>query len=347
MAQLDDIRKKALDLIEKASDRNTLEEADLAIFGRKQGMLTKVLRSLKDMSDADRKRVGGEANILQRELHEVLAEKKQSIRHASLTKQLEKEKIDVTRPGMDSAEGHLHPTTLIRRELERIFHAMGFSTVLGPEVDSEFYNFDALNIPAYHPARDMQDTFWLTLPQKKNPKQNFLPRTHISTVQVRHLESHNPPFRIIAPGTVFRNEATDASHDFQYTYMEGMMVGKNVSVADLKHILQVAMQKLFGSRLQVRLRPSYFPFVEPGFEVDISCTRCKQKGCPVCKRSGWVEVLGAGMVHQNVFKAAGYVPGEYVGFAFGVGLDRLALMKYKIPDIRLMRGNDVRFLKQF
>ncbi len=350
MESLENIRKRALELLKKASALDDLERFEIEFFGRKQGKLTEVLRSLSGLADTERRKIGEQANKLRKEIEKKFADKQSELKRKLTAIKLAQEKLDVTFPGGKKDLGHLHPLTLARREAEKNFSSLGYEIIEGPEVDSEHYNFDVLNIPKDHPARDMQDTFWILGRARElaDPKKHLLPRTQTSSVQVRYMERNNPPFRIIVPGKVFRNEATDASHEVQFWQLEGMMVGKNISVANLKYTLETFFQKFFGAqKLSVRLRPSYFSFVEPGFEVDISCIQCDGAGCSVCKRSGWVELLGAGMVHQNVFEAAGYVRGEWQGFAFGMGLDRLALMKYGIPDIRMFRSSDIRFLRQF
>ncbi|HHE76799.1 MAG TPA: phenylalanine--tRNA ligase subunit alpha, partial [Candidatus Parcubacteria bacterium] len=254
-----------------------------------------------------------------------------------------KEWFDVTVPAKKPLLGHLHPLTLVKREIERIFEAMGFKIVQGPEVETEWHNFDALNIPKDHPARDAWDTFWL--------KNGLLLRTHTSPVQIRYMEKHQPPFRIISPGKVFRHEATDASHEFEFWQLEGLMVDNNVSVADFKGVVSAFFNNFFEKELKVRLRPGYFPFVEPGFEVDISCVFCNGRGCPVCKGTGWIEMMGAGIVHPRVLKNCGFnfdpLLGGWQGFAFGMGLSRLAMLKYRINDVRLFNSGDLRFINQF
>jgi len=260
---------------------------------------------------------------------------------------MEKEWIDVTAPGKKMKKGHLHPLTIVQADIEDIFTAMGFEIADGPEVESEFYNFDAVNVPDDHPGRDMQDTFWISKEEGRDKGTGTVLRTQTSSVQVRYMQTHKPPFRIIIPGRVFRQEATDASHEHTFHQFEALVVGKKVSVANFLYIAETFFSQFFGKKLNVRLRPSYFPFVEPGFEFDISCTNCQGKGCSSCKQTGWLEVGGAGMVHQNVFEAAGYEKGKYQGFAWGFGLERLAMMKYKIDDIRHFHGGDVRFTKQF
>ncbi|MEK7099015.1 MAG: phenylalanine--tRNA ligase subunit alpha [Patescibacteria group bacterium] len=340
----------------------TLESVRIAYLGRK-GALAAVFDALKNLPPDERREAGEKANALRREIEQALAEKKSVLERTEHESILKKEWLDVTRPGVKPLRGHLHPLTKITRDIVAIFSSMGFAVAEGPEAETEHYNFDALNIPADHPARDMWDTFWLQSSQKEitnhklqipnksqksNPKsRKLLLRTHTSPVQIRYMETHQPPIRIIVPGRVYRYEATDASHDVQFMQVEGLMADTNVSVANFKAVIQMFLSRLFHTQIEIRLRPSYFPFTEPSFEVDISCTYCRQKGCSICKQSGWLELMGAGMVHPRVFKAAGWNPKNIAGFAFGVGIDRLALMKYKIPDIRLFRSGDLRFLKQF
>lgn len=265
--------------------------------------------------------------------------------------------FDITAPGKKPVSGRLHPLTQTRQEVEEIFQSMGFSVAEGPEIETEWYNFDALNIPKDHPARDQWDTFWIKsqIPNSKSKinskfkSQNskLLLRTHTSPVQIRYMESHKPPLRIIAPGTVYRHEATDASHEFQLSQVEGLMVDKNISVPNFKAVVGEFFKRFFKKPVKIRLRPDFFPFTEPSFDVSISCLVCGGKGCPACKNSGWVELAGAGMVHPNVFKNVGLNPKEWKGWAFGFGLERLTMMKYRIDDIRLFRWGDLRFLNQF
>ena len=237
--------------------------------------------------------------------------------------------------------GHLHPVTQMIREITDSFVAMGFEVADGPEVESEHYNFDALNVPKDHPARDMQDTFWV-----KGVPQTVL-RTHTSSVQIRFMESHTPPFKIIAPGKVFRYEATDATHETQFHQLEGLVVGEGITLAHLKYTLQEFFKRLYGKTAQIRMRPSFFPFVEPGLKIDVSCAKCSGAGCNVCKHTGFIEVMGAGMVHPNVLHAAGIDPRKYTGFAFGMGVDRLVMLKYGIDDVRLLYSGDLRLVNQF
>ncbi len=247
--------------------------------------------------------------------------------------------MDVTQE--EIKKGHLHPVTQVIREITDSFVAMGFEVADGPEVESEHYNFDALNVPMDHPARDMQDTFWV-----KGVSQTVL-RTHTSPVQVRYMETHKPPFKIVVPGKVYRYEATDATHEVQFHQIEVLVVGENITLAHLKHTLYEFFKRLYGGNVEIRLRPSYFPFVEPGFEIDVSCFKCEGSGCPLCKQTGFIEVLGGGMVHPNVLKASGIDSHKYRGFAFGMSPERLLMMKYGIDDIRLLYSGDLRLVKQF
>lgn len=336
------IEASAKDEIAKTKTLEELEELRIKFLGRERGALTLILRSLKNLPPPERARLGQAANRLRGELENIFEKRTKELKKDAFESVLTKERLDVTRPGIRPPKGHFHPHTKVLRQIENIFGSMGFDAVEGSEVETERYNFDALNIPRNHPSRDMWDTFWL-----KPEKSGLLLRTHTSPVQIRYMEKHNPPLRIIAPGRVFRYEATDASHEFQFYQVEGLMVDKNVSVANFKAVIEEFFSRLFVTKVKTRLRPSFFPFVEPGFEVDISCIVCNQKGCSACKKAGWLEIAGAGMVHPNVFKAVGYNPKQVQGFAFGMGLDRIVMMKYKIPDIRLFHSGDLRFLKQF
>lgn len=325
-------------------------EAELAAWeteylGRKSE-LNEILKGLKDLSAEEKRVVGPAGNQAKRELFDALAAYREALSEKNAD--WNAEAIDVTAPGRPVARGHLHPITLIEHEIEDIFSSMGFSIADGPEAETEHYNFDALNVPKDHPARDMQDTFWLK-PSSKSQKDRFVLRTHTSPVQVRYMETHKPPFRIVIPGRVFRNEATDASHEHTFHQFECLMVGKEgeVSVATFKHVAETFFTAFFGEKVVIRLRPSFFPFTEPSFEFDISCILCGAKGCPTCKQTGWLEIGGAGMVNQKVFEAAGYKRGAYQGFAWGFGVTRLAMMKYKISDIRLLMSGDLRFIRQF
>jgi phenylalanyl-tRNA synthetase alpha chain len=300
------------------------------------------LKGLKDLAPQEKKQIGELANRTKQEILEIIQNKKNEILSESYD--FEKERIDVTIPGQRRGVGHLNPISIVRREIEDIFTSMGFEIADGPEVETEFYNFDALNMPKDHPARDMQDTFWL----KETAGENKLVlRTHTSNVQVRYMEKHKPPFRIIVPGRVFRNEATDAKHEHTFYQFEALVVDKDITVANFKYVAETFFKLFFKRDLKIRLRPSFFPFTEPSFEFDISCAICGGKGCPTCTHSGWLEIGGAGMVNQKVFEAAGYKKGEYQGFAWGFGIPRLAMLKYKIDDNRHFHSGDLRFVRQF
>lgn len=324
---LREIGASAKGAINSASTREALETIRLNYLGRK-GELTEILRSLKDMPVEQRKTLGSEANALRMELENLLAEKAAGFGEAG-------ERVsDMTAPGKKIPRGHLHPLSRVTADAAKIFEGMNFSVVTGPEAETEYYNFDALNIPANHPAREMWDTFWLK--PGKADKQKMLLRTHTSPMQMRFMEKAKPPFQIVVPGRVFRYEATDMSHEVNFYQLEGLMVGKDITLANFKFIVEEFLKKFFaGQKIEFRFRPSYFPFVEPGVEVDI-----KLKG-------KWLEIMGAGMVHPRVFEYARYNPKDWQGFAFGVGLDRLAMIKYGVPDIRLFYSGDLRFLKQF
>ncbi len=335
------IRKDAFGALDEALDFETVKKIE-AEYAGKNGRLTKILKSLKDMSPVERKEMGSTANILKKEIEAKISEKKSEFGKDRPSVSRKSEWIDISAPGKKLGRGHLHPITRILREVIAVFWSMGFEVAEGPEVEMEYYNFDALNIPKNHPARDMWDTFWL-----KPLKDRLLLRTHTSPMEVRYMEKNNPPLRIIAPGRCFRHEATDASHEHTFYQVEGLMVGKDVSLANLKGTLEEFMKRFYGKEVKLRWQPSFFPFVEPGLELLMGCSVCKGKGCSVCGGSGWLEVIPCGMTHPEVFKAAGYNPGEYQGYAFGMGLDRIAMMKYKINDIRLFYSGDLRFIKQF
>lgn len=339
---IEKIKKEAAAEIEKAADLKSLQEIRWKYLGR-SGAVSEILSGLKNLPAQERAKAGKAANDLKISLESSLQGKAAVFEKEKQKAEERKEWIDITRPGEKIAKGRLHPLTKITRKVENIFSSMGFEVAEGPEAETEHYNFDALNIPADHPARDMWDTFWL----KSGQKERVLLRTHTSPVQIRYMETHQPPFRIVAPGKVFRYEASDASHDIQFYQIEGLAVDKNISVANLKATIEAFYSKLFGTAVKTRLRPSYFPFVEPGFEGDISCVNCSGNGCSVCKQTGWLETFGAGMVHPEVLRRGGINPNEWRGFAFGMGLDRLAMMKYKINDIRLMHSGDLRFINQF
>jgi phenylalanyl-tRNA synthetase alpha chain len=334
--QVEELQAQALAEIGKARSAADLERLRVQYLGRK-GRLTQILRSLKDLPPEVRKQAGQQANQAKEALEAALGEALSTLKEEALRLAAARD-IDVTLPGRRRPLGHIHPLTRIMNEICDIFQRLGFEAVEGPEVELDWYNFEALNIPPDHPARDMQDTFYF------NDK--VLLRTHTSPMQIRVMEKRRPPVRIIAPGKVYRRDL-DMTHSPMFHQVEGLLVDKGVTFADLKGVLTEFVHQLFGPEVSLRFRPSYFPFTEPSAEIDIACVICRGLGCRVCSATGWLEVLGAGMVHPNVFEAVGYDPEEYIGFAFGLGVERFAMLKYGIDDIRLFFENDLRFLKQF
>ena len=338
IARLDEILGNAKSDIEKASNFEDLEKIRVKYLGRKSE-ITNILKSLGELPKEIRPSAGKKSNLVKNEISKLLEIKNAQLEEKIFNDLIRKESIDITEPGEKIPTGHMHPITRMRMEVEDIFTSMGFAIMSGPEIELDYYNFEALNIPKDHPARDMQDTIWT--------EDGNLLRTHTSCVQIRTMEKFKPPIRAIAPGRVFRYEETDASHEHTFYQVEGLMIDRNISVANLIAVMKTMLKEVFKRDVKVRLRPGYFPFVEPGFELDINCLICGGKGCPVCKYSGWVELLPCGMVHPNVLKAGGIDPNEYSGFAFGMGLDRLVMMRYEINDIRLFHSGDLRFLEQF
>ncbi len=337
------ITSDALARLAALSDEKALEEWRVAYLGR-NGRLTQVLRSIGGLAADERRAMGAAANEAKNTLEAALAEKEEGLRQQSL--QGEGALIDVTLPGRPLPLGRLHPTTQVLREITAAFAAMGFAIVEGPEVEWDYYNFEALNIPKDHPARDMWDTIWIS-PEGPRAEKPVLLRTHTSPMQVRIMEKTEPPVRVIVPGRVFRYEATDATHESMFYQVEGLAVDKGVSMADLKGTLYEFARRMFGDERKVRYRCDYFPFVEPGVEMSIDCFACNGVGCRTCKFTGWIEILGAGMVHPDVLRRVGYDPEVYTGFAFGMGPERIAMLKYGIDDIRHFYSNDLRFLRQF
>ncbi len=331
--------EKDLDEVRSLED---LERVRITYLGRKS-FLSENLRLLGKMTPEERKEQGPKLQAIKEHITRTLDEKKYALEQTSFD--WKKDALDISLPGKKSPIGHFHPITQTIREIEDIFISMGFDIADGPEIENEFYNFDALNFPKNHPARDMQDAYWLSEKNEKGEK--LLPRTHTSSVQVRYMQENTPPFRIIIPGKIFRHEPTDASHEHTFHQFEALVVGDDVNVAHFKYIAQEFFSSFFDTAIEIRLRPSFFPFTEPSFEFDISCAVCEGKGCSVCKRTGWIEVGGAGMVNQEVFVLAGYKENFYRGFAWGFGVERLAMMKYKIDDIRLFHSGDLRFIRQF
>lgn len=326
---LEEIKKSALEAIESATLKEALNDIKTRYLGR-NGLITGELKSLKEMTMEMRRDVGPKIQELYAEVEKNIEEKLKLFSGST-------RKTDYTAPGRKFQYGHIHPLSQVMEDSAKIFRGLNFSVISGPELEAEYYNFDALNIPANHPAREMWDTFWIK-GEGKNSKSNYLLRTHTSPVQVRYMEKNSAPFQIIVPGRVFRYEATDMSHEINFYQLEGLMVGKDITLANFKYVVEQFLKEFFAGtdkKIEFRFRPSYFPFVEPGVEVDI-----KLKG-------KWLEIMGAGMVHRRVFEAVHYNPDEVQGFAFGVGIDRLAMIKYGVPDIRLFYSGDLRFLKQF
>ena len=336
---LNRIKAEALKAIASPeTDDSALEALRIKYLGKK-GELTAVLRGMGQLSPEERPVVGQIANEVRAEIEEAISEKKTALKASALDAQLVAEKLDVTVPGKKSKVGHRHPLTLVQRDMEDIFIGMGFSIAEGPEVEYDYYNFQALNIPENHPARDTQDTFYIT--------EKILLRSQTSPVQARTMEVQKPPIRIISPGRVYRSDAMDATHSPLFHQMEGLVVDKGITMGDLKGMLETFARQEFGEETKVRFRPHHFPFTEPSAEVDISCFMCGGKGCRLCKGEGWIEILGAGMVHPNVLRNCGIDPEVYSGFAFGMGVERIAMLKYHINDIRHFYENDVRFIEQF
>lgn len=335
---LADIESRALAAIDAAPDAAALEQVRVEFLGRK-GALALAAKDLPTLAPEDRARIGRLLNTVRQNLEQRFQQKSAWFEELALRSRLDAEWLDLTLPAPGVRPGSLHPLTRIQKELEDLFTSLGFAIVDGPEVETEWHNFDALNIPPTHPARDAQDTFWL--------ENGHVLRTHTSPVQIRAMERFGAPLRIIAPGRVFRNEEVDASHEHTFYQLEGMMIDRDVSIGHMLYFMTALLEAIFRRHVTVRLRPGFFPFVEPGFELDIQCLLCGGEGCPVCKQGGWVELLPCGLVHPNVLRSGGIDPNEWNGFAFGLGLTRLVMMRYSIDDIRLLQSGDLRFLQQF
>ncbi|MFA7653787.1 MAG: phenylalanine--tRNA ligase subunit alpha [Candidatus Magasanikbacteria bacterium] len=340
--QLHQLKEEALLAIKAAKDKVDLEELENKFLGRKNGELTNLMKGLKDLEVEARKIAGQLANDVKNMIEAALNEKKGELSSGEWAMELEKERVDVTAPALPAVErGHLHPITQVLEEMNGVARAMGFIVEDGPDLDSDYYCFEALNIPTTHPARDSQDTFYI----KNHPQ--WCMRPHVSNMQVRLMQKYGAPLRIAYPGRVFRNEATDASHEHTFYQYESLVVDKDMNIGHLIGIIKELLRGLYQTDVEVRLRPGFFPFVEPGFEMDMKCLICGGKGCGACKHSGWVETLGCGLIHPRVVEIAGFDPKVWHGLAFGMGLTRLAMQKYGIHDIRLLMGGDLRFLKQF
>lgn len=335
-----ELQKEALEKLEQTKLMKDIQAIRVEYLGKK-GPITDVMKQMGKIPKEERPIIGQVANEVRNAIAQKVEEKWKELEVLEVEMKLKAETIDVTLPGRPVQQGNFHPLTAVVEEIEDLFIGMGYEVAEGPEVEQDHYNFEALNLPKDHPARDMQDSFYIT--------KELLMRTHTSPVQARTMEKHNGvgPVRIICPGKVYRRDTDDATHSHQFTQIEGLVVDKNIRMSDLKGTLDVFAKKMFGEDREIRLRPSFFPFTEPSVEMDISCFHCGGDGCHVCKGSGWIEVLGGGMVHPNVLKMAGFDPNEYSGFAFGMGQERIAMLKYGIYDIRHFYTNDIRFLKQF
>jgi phenylalanyl-tRNA synthetase alpha chain len=338
--KLEALKVEALAKLQEVMDPQVLNDLRVKYLGKK-GELTEVLRGMGGLSAEERPVIGQVANQVRGAIEEIIGAKQEAFQEQETKQRLQAEKVDVTLPGRRLQQGGIHPLSRVVQEIEDIFIGMGYRVAEGPEVETDYYNFEALNLPKNHPARDMQDSFYLT--------DDLLMRTQTSPVQIRTMQAMKGevPVKIICPGKVFRRDDDDATHSFQFHQIEGLVIGRNIRMSDLKGTLQQFVQEMFGSNTSIRLRPSFFPFTEPSVEVDVSCFKCGGDGCRLCKQSGWLEILGAGMVHPNVLKMGGYDPAEYSGFAFGAGVERIAMLKYGIDDIRHFYSNDMSFVKQF
>jgi phenylalanyl-tRNA synthetase alpha chain len=336
------IKNETIKKLEELSDIDVWRELELKIMGRK-GELTMILRNIQALSDADKKTIGQAANEIKKELEDRFQEVRTKILGNGKAKS---NFIDVTLPGQKFNSGHLHPITILQNEIEDFFTSLGFMSLDGPELESDYYCFEALNIPKTHPARDMQDTFYIDQ-KNKDGEYDMVMRTHTSPMQVRAMEKYGAPIKCIVPGRCFRSESTDIRHEHTFYQVEGLMLDKDISISNMKALLEETAKFLFGQNTKFRMRPKFYPFVEPGMNGEVTCHMCNGAGCRLCKHSGWLEIVGAGMVHPNVIRAGGIDPEIYSGFAFGFGLNRLAQLKYGIEDVRLFNSGDLRFLEQF
>ncbi|MBR2568256.1 MAG: phenylalanine--tRNA ligase subunit alpha [Paenibacillus sp.] len=334
------LREHALELLKEVGNEQQLNDLRVRFLGKK-GELTEILRGMGGLSAEERPVIGQVANVVREAIETSINEKVEAFKRAELDRRLQSETIDVTLPGRPMPHGAVHPLMKVIQEMEDIFVGMGYQIAEGPEVETDYYNFEALNLPKNHPARDMQDSFYIT--------EELLMRTHTSPVQVRAMElmKGDVPLKVICPGRVYRRDDDDATHSFMFHQIEGLVIDKNIRMSDLKGTLLQFVREMFGSHMQIRLRPSFFPFTEPSAEVDVTCVQCAGDGCRMCKQTGWIEILGCGMVHPKVLEMGGYDPEVYSGFAFGTGVERIAILKYGIDDIRHFYTNDIRFLKQF
>lgn len=335
--KLEELRDEAKDKVQKVASERELEDLRVGFLGKK-GKVSTILKQVGTLDRSDRPKLGQTANSVKTVLEKIIGEKSTQLSRLSIEKKLESEFLDLTLPGKRVQNGSLHPVTIVTEEIKSAFASLGFRVEEGPDIENEFYNFEALNIPSDHPARDMQDTFYIS--------DKYLLRTHTSPVQIRTMEKYDPPLRVIAPGTVYRCDS-DITHTPMFHQVEGFYVDKKASFAQLKGVLTKFVQMIFDQTVNLRFRPSFFPFTEPSAEVDIQCVLCNGSGCRVCKETGWLEILGAGMIDPEVFKSVGYDPEIYSGFAFGMGVERIAMLKYEIKDLRMFFENDIRFIKQF
>ncbi len=351
LQQLNNLKEKAIQDFKKSSSMAEFDAVEIVYLGRKNGAFTDLVKQLKDLPAEEKKEAGELTNRVKTELEATLKKQKETFKNEAWQKALEEEKIDLTEPTYPTPErGHFHPVTTLMRDLEDFFSSMGFVIADGPELESDYYNFTAVNIPEDHPARDMQDTFYIknhTPTSAKASAGTWVMRTHTSSVQVRAMQKHGAPLRAIFPGKCFRNESTDVRHEHTFYQLEGVVIDKNINLSHLKGMLEATAKHLYGPETKVRLRPKFYPFVEPGVNGEVTCFLCKGVGCRLCKNTGWLEVLGAGMIHPNVLKEGGIDPNLYQGFAVGFGFTRLTMLKYGIDDVRLLQSGNLKFLKQF
>jgi len=338
--EIEKLKEEILNNLAKAKEEKVLRDLEIKYLGRK-GELTKILRSLKNLSGKEKKEIGQLANEIKKEVENKFEEMKKVISGNS-----RQEQTDITLPGEKIGRGHLNPITTVQNELEDLFTSMGFMVLDGPELESDFYNFAAVNIPKNHPARDMHDTFYIDK-KNKDGEYDLVMRTQTSSVQVRAMQKYGAPLRCVVPGKCFRCEATDVRHEHTFYQIEGLMINKDINLSNMKTVLETVAKKLYGAETKLRMRPKFYPFVEPGANGEVTCFLCQGKGCFLCKNSGWLEIFGSGMIHPNVLRNGGIDPEEYSGFAFGFGLDRVVQLKYGIDDVRLFNSGDLRFLNQF
>lgn len=339
MNSLEELYQQFEQQANEVSDLAALVELRDRYLGREKGLVSLEMKRIPSLPKEERPHFGKKLNELKQQVEQRLDTLSETLKTLAMQRSLEEERVDITLPGFQYRQGKLHPLRMVWRQMQEIFVTMGFSVVGGPEIESDYYNFEALNMPAAHPARDSQDSFYLS--------KTYLLRTHTSPGQIRTMEKQKPPLRIVIPGKAYRRDALDATHSFMFHQVEGLVVDEGIALSDLKGTLEYFLKELFSPETRVRFRPSYFPFVEPGGEIDISCIFCRGKGCRKCKSTGWIEILGCGMVHPHLFEAVGYERDRYTGFAWGMGIERIAILKYGVEHIRLFAENDIRFLDQF